>query len=78
MGDIIDQAQHYDEVYRQSAISAHFARFVGGHDKVASTVAANCVDCDDEIDVERRKVAPHAIRCIECQTKHERIHGRHS
>lgn len=35
-----------------------------------------CIDCDDEIDPERVKANPAAVRCIECQTKYERRAGR--
>lgn len=75
MGDIIDRAQYYDEQYRQLAIAAHFAGLQAHTDR---PVAADCIDCGEEIPVARRKAAPSAIRCIECQAKHERIYGRQS
>jgi phage/conjugal plasmid C-4 type zinc finger TraR family protein len=31
-----------------------------------------CVDCDEDIDAQRRAKVPGAIRCINCQDVHER------
>lgn len=31
-----------------------------------------CIDCDSEIELPRLKAQPTAIRCYECQTRHER------
>ncbi len=51
-----------------------------GVEKVQDAVAAlgtrDCVTCDAEIDVERRRAAPFATRCIDCQTKFERSRRR--
>ncbi|MFT4191650.1 MAG: TraR/DksA C4-type zinc finger protein [Comamonas sp.] len=33
---------------------------------------ADCDDCGEPIPAARRKAAPHAIRCITCQSNHER------
>jgi len=72
MADIIDQAQHYDEIYLQGAINAHFAAVS------ADTFQGSeyCVDCGDDIEPARRKAVPKATRCIDCQTKHERTYRR--
>lgn len=32
----------------------------------------NCIECDEEIDEERRKLVPNAIRCFRCQDLYER------
>ena len=34
-----------------------------------------CVDCSGEIEYERLKAAPAAIRCIGCQRLHEKTHA---
>ena len=31
-----------------------------------------CLDCDEAIPMKRLLVAPHALRCIGCQTEYER------
>ena len=31
----------------------------------------DCEDCGEEIPAARRKAAPHAVRCIECQNRFE-------
>ena len=73
MSDGIDLAQHYDELYRVSALSAQLDR-ARVHREAPPALC--CTGCGEEIDAERRRVAPNAIRCIGCQTKHERINGR--
>jgi len=34
-----------------------------------------CVECGTEIDYERLRAQPAAIRCIQCQRRHEQEHG---
>lgn len=33
-----------------------------------------CIDCDADIDFERLKVNPTALRCVECQSQFEKTH----
>ncbi len=73
MPDIIDRAQHYDEQYREQAISGHFARHAG---RSIPPPVVWCADCGEEIPAARRQAVPAATRCIECQERHERIYGR--
>jgi len=85
MSDILDMAQHYDELYRQSALRAHFAgrdiNFTGddvevGNSGQISVQVRQCSDCGDEIKAARLEAIPQATRCIDCQAEHERICGR--
>ncbi len=39
--------------------------------KLADGTAGICEDCGEEIDEERLRVVPYAIRCVACQEKHE-------
>ena len=34
-----------------------------------------CVDCGRDIGFERLRATPSAIRCIDCQTRHEKTYG---
>jgi DnaK suppressor protein len=34
-----------------------------------------CADCGSDIAFERLKASPGAMRCIECQTRHEKTYG---
>lgn len=37
-----------------------------------------CIACDAEISFDRLKVEPHALRCVACEGKHERLaHSTH-
>ena len=68
--DEIDQAQHCDELYRQSALSRHFA---GCHPvPPVKRRETTCVDCGDEIETARLEALPNAVRCCDCQNKKER------
>ncbi|MGA7826631.1 MAG: TraR/DksA C4-type zinc finger protein [Geobacteraceae bacterium] len=39
--------------------------------KLNAGTAGICEDCGEEIDEERLRVLPYAIRCVSCQEKHE-------
>jgi DnaK suppressor protein len=39
--------------------------------KLANGTAGICEDCGEEIDEERLRVVPYAIRCVTCQEEHE-------
>jgi len=86
--DEIDVAQQNDELFRQSALRAHYA----GRQNTLMTAKSgkagpssggrgtlprhkNCCDCGEKIETARLKALPNAARCVECQTKYER-HGR--
>jgi phage/conjugal plasmid C-4 type zinc finger TraR family protein len=75
MGDVIDRAQQYDEMYRESAIAAHFA---GQGPRPDGFRPIECMDCGGEIPAARRQAAPGTLRCVGCQGKHERLYGRQS
>lgn len=42
--------------------------------RVADGSYGSCEVCDKPIDVKRLEIAPHALRCIDCQTIFERTH----
>jgi DnaK suppressor protein len=80
MADEIDRAQQYDEMYRTQALNTHFDRRrkrTGLHrDLAGGTGSAECTDCGEPINPSRILAMPHAIRCVECQERHERLHGK--
>jgi RNA polymerase-binding transcription factor DksA len=41
-------------------------------ERLAAKDFGTCADCGSEIDFERLKAAPHALRCVRCQERHER------
>lgn len=63
MGDIIDDANKIAAVHLNAALSR------------IKTQAANditdCIDCGDPIGTDRKKAAPHATYCVECQSYHK-------
>jgi DnaK suppressor protein len=42
------------------------------HERIESGGYGLCVDCGRDISFERLRAAPTAIRCIDCQTRHEK------
>ena len=42
------------------------------HERIESGGYGVCVDCDRDIGYERLRATPTAIRCIDCQTRHEK------
>ena len=42
------------------------------HERIESGGYGVCVECGRDIGFERLRVAPAAIRCIDCQTRHEK------
>lgn len=43
--------------------------------KIAEGDYGVCADCGRDIDYERLKAYPTAMRCVECQSKHEKIYA---
>lgn len=77
MADDIDQAQHYDEMFREQALAAHFNSLREGAGlHPLGAVPAACIDCGEDIEPARMQAAPFARRCIACQEQYERMNGR--
>ena len=72
--DIIDQAQEFDQLFRDWALRRRRLHREGNEE--ASIQLAYCIDCGFEITEERLKVKPDAVRCVDCQALHERNYGR--
>ncbi|HEX5094167.1 MAG TPA: TraR/DksA C4-type zinc finger protein, partial [Burkholderiales bacterium] len=45
-------------------------------ERIADGTYGICTDCGADIPVERLRVQPAALRCIGCQTRYEKTHGR--
>jgi RNA polymerase-binding transcription factor DksA len=61
----LDQAEVAREVTELRAIEAARQRLAEGQYGV-------CVDCGGEIDYRRLRASPAALRCIDCQRRHEK------
>jgi DnaK suppressor protein len=42
--------------------------------RIALGTYGTCSDCERPIEAPRLEAAPHAERCLDCQTLHERTH----
>lgn len=71
--DIIDEAQRTDREFQEKAIRDH--RIIRGRALDLQPVTAGgrriCADCEEEIPKARIAANPDAVRCVECQAKHE-------
>ncbi len=67
MSDLVDQAAEAEEIFRQEALAGRAARAPHG------AAAAQCIDCGERIPERRRRAAPGAVRCLDCQQWAERF-----
>ena len=81
--DDADLAQENQEIYRTQALRVHFEKrnppvspFAKGEENDEPLWNEEgkriCRDCETRIPQKRLKAIPDALRCIECQIKHER------
>jgi DnaK suppressor protein len=45
------------------------------HERINEGSYGVCSDCGGEIDYARLRASPAAVRCIECQRRHEKLYG---
>jgi phage/conjugal plasmid C-4 type zinc finger TraR family protein len=67
----MDQADIADQI-----ISEHLERAIAAargirSDTIAKSSAVNCIDCGDDIPVERRNAITGCTRCISCEEDYE-------
>lgn len=74
--DIIDRANDYAVRLNDAALARHASLTQSARPTQALVNARTgrrvCLDCYEPIPKKRLKANPHAIRCTECQTDHER------
>lgn len=64
----LDDAEVSREIEEIRELEAALARIAGGR-------YGECADCSAEIPMARLEVAPTALRCVECQQRHESTHA---
>lgn len=47
----------------------------GALQRIADGTYGECADCGGDIDYERLKAYPTAMRCVECQSQHEKVYA---
>ena len=52
-----------------------FRALEAARDRLAEGGYGVCIDCGNDIGFERLKASPSALRCIQCQERHERTYG---
>ena len=52
-----------------------FRALEAARDRLAQGGYGVCIDCGNEIGYERLKASPAALRCIQCQERHEKTYG---
>jgi phage/conjugal plasmid C-4 type zinc finger TraR family protein len=67
--DELDQAQAHIENETEMRICSIQAQVRAGGG------SPHCVACGGPIPEARRRLVPNAVRCIDCQSRHERGHG---
>lgn len=70
MTDIVDRAQEREAEFQAQALAAVVHR---PHETPHIEHGVRlCLDCDDPLGRQRLKANPDAVRCLDCQTLHER------
>jgi RNA polymerase-binding transcription factor DksA len=73
MIDVIDQAQHAEELDRATALERHHRRVAASFEPRRPGIDGLCIDCDEPIEPERLAVlAGKTSRCASCAHDHER------
>jgi RNA polymerase-binding transcription factor DksA len=52
-----------------------FRALEAARDRLRGGDYGTCIDCGGDIAFERLKATPSAIRCIDCQSRHEKTYG---
>ena len=77
--DEVDEAtisaqEHFNhtlhQYYRDAMRQAEIAR-----ERADNGLLNRCADCDEDIGYERLRAYPFAVRCLDCQARHERRVG---
>jgi DnaK suppressor protein len=75
--DEVDEATTNAEEHINHTMHRHYVdemrQFEAARERAQNGLADSCADCGDEIGYERLRVQPHALRCIDCQSLHERL-----
>jgi len=71
MTDIYDQASALEEQTRERALAAQ-AKRAGLVGKTVKDSRIDCIDCGEDIPLNRRHALPGCTRCIHCQERKEK------
>lgn len=71
MTDIYDRATALEEQTRERALAAQKQR-AGLTGKTVEDSRVDCIDCGDDIPLNRRHAIPGCTRCIHCQEQCEK------
>jgi DnaK suppressor protein len=64
----LDQADASRDLRELSALEA-------AHERIADGTYGQCIQCEQDIGIERLRASPAAERCIRCQTQYEKLYG---
>lgn len=64
-------AQRHADMYIELALTTHYAHLEHANQRIEHGVII-CTNCNNPIPAARLNAQPHAVRCIDCQTIHEK------
>lgn len=74
--DEVDEATTSAEEHFNHTLHEHYLdemrQVETARERVTSGLIDSCVDCNDDIGYQRLRVQPDAVRCVDCQERHER------
>lgn len=72
--DLADDAQRVEEMDRARALAERADR--KDEQALYMNEVRVCLWCNQELDQPRLQANPQAVRCVECQDRHERTQGK--
>jgi len=73
--DEVDEATTSAEEHFNHSLHRHYVdemrQIEAALERARSGLADSCAECGEEISYARLRVQPYAVRCVECQSRHE-------
>lgn len=77
--DEVDEATIGAEEHFNYSLHRHYVdemrQIEAARERAQNGQADSCTDCGDEIGYARLRAHPYAVRCVECQSRHEHVSG---
>lgn len=77
--DEVDDATTSAEEHFNHSLHRHYVdemrQIEAARERAQNGLADSCCDCGDEIGYPRLRAQPYAVRCVDCQSRHEHAIG---
>jgi DnaK suppressor protein len=77
--DEVDEATTSAEEHFNHSLHRHYVdemrQIEAARERALSGLVGSCTECGEEIGYARLRAHPYAVRCVECQSRHEHLLG---